>query len=156
MTPLPPHLAGFWQAYASSVPGVDESRFYEAFHFADTETLADSLAELVLSGTKRATASAFWSFEALGKRAPVPGDLSIVTNWAGMPQCVIETVAVDLVPFNEVSAEFAATEGEGDGSLSYWREAHEQFFQRECALHERTFSKDMLLACERFEVVFRP
>jgi len=156
MTPLPPQLAEFWQAYASSVPGVDKSRFYEAFHFADTEILADSLAELVLSGTKRATASAFWSFEALGKRAPVPGDLSIVTNWAGVPQCVIETVAVDLVPFNEVSAEFAATEGEGDGSLRYWREAHEQFFQRECALHERAFSEDMLLACERFEVVFRP
>lgn len=156
MTALPSHLAGFWQAYVSSAPGVDDSRFYEAFHFADSEALADSLSELVLSGTKRATASAFWTFEALGKRAPVPGDLSIVTNWAGVPQCVIETVAVDLVPFNEVTAEFAATEGEGDGSFRYWREAHEQFFLRECAEHGRLFTEDMLLACERFDVVFRP
>lgn len=153
---LPPNVAEFWQAYLASTTDVDESRLYEAFYFADSEALADSLAELVLSGTKRATATAFWTFEAQGKRAPVPGDLSVVTNWAGVPQCVIETVAVDLVPFHQVSAEFAATEGEGDGSLTYWREAHEQFFQRECAQHGRPFTEDMLLACERFKVVFGP
>ena len=156
MSPLPLPIAEFWQTYVASTTGVDESRFYEAFYFADSEALADSLADLVLAGTKRATASAFWTFEAQGKRAPVPGDLSVVTNWAGVPLCVIETVAVDLVPFNQVSAEFAATEGEGDGSLTYWREAHEQFFLRECALHGRAFTEDMLLACERFKVVYRP
>lgn len=156
MPPLSSPIAEFWQAYVASSTGVDESRFYEAFYFADSEALADSLAELVLSGTKRATATAFWTFEVQGKRAPIPGDLSVVTNWAGVPQCVIQTVAVDLVPFNEVSAEFAATEGEGDGSLGYWREAHEQFFQRECAQHGRPFTEDMLLACERFDVVYRP
>lgn len=85
---LPP-IAEFWQAFVASTAGVDESRFYEAFCFADSEALADSLAALVLSGTKRATASAFWTFEVQGRRAPEPGDLSVVTNWAGVPQCVI-------------------------------------------------------------------
>jgi uncharacterized protein YhfF len=112
------------------------------------------LLELVLSGTKRATAASVWSVEAEGKRQPVPGDLSVITNWAGEPRCIIRTTAVEIVPFNQVSADFAATEGEGDGTLEWWREAHRQFFTRECAGTERRFTEDMLLACERFEVVF--
>jgi uncharacterized protein YhfF len=125
-----------------------------AFSFGDNEELANSLAELVLEGTTRATAGAVWSFEHEGKRAPRPGDLSVVTNWAGSPLCVIETIQVDVVPFSEVSAEFAATEGEGDGSLEYWREGHASYFSRECARIGRVFSEDMPVACERFKVVF--
>lgn len=154
--PIPPTVAAFWHAYAVSAGGVEDSRFYEVFFFADSQEAADSLAELVLSGTKRATAAAVWSFEAQGRRLPAPGDLSVVTNWAGAPLCIIETLAVDLIPFDEVTAEFAATEGEGDGSLEYWRRVHEEFFARECAQHGRQFSRDMPVACERFRVVFRP
>ena len=55
---------------------------------------------------------------------PKAGDLSVVTNWARTPLCVIETQRVEIVPYEEVSADFAATEGEGDGSLRYWQQAH--------------------------------
>lgn len=152
----PPRIAEIWNAFANSVGGVDEARFHEAFHFADTEPLANDLADLVLAGTKRATAGALWCYEAEGKRLPAPGDLSVVTDWLGVPKCIIETITVDVVPFNQVTAEFAATEGEGDGSLEYWREAHRRYFSRECASHGRRFTEDMLVACERFKVVFRP
>lgn len=155
MMPPVPLIAEIWNAYADSVGGVDETRFYEAFFFADSEEMANSLAELVLSGTKRATAASFWSFELGGKRLPAPGDLSVVTDWAGTPQCIIETLALDIVPFDQVTEEFAATEGEGDGSLGYWREVHREYFARECARHGRRFSEDMLVACERFTVVYR-
>lgn len=153
---IPPRIADIWNAFSKSVGGVDEARLYEAFHFADTEPVANELADLVLAGTKRATAGAVWLYEAEGKRLPAPGDLSVVTDWPGVPKCIIETIAVDVVPFNQVTAEFAATEGEGDGSLEYWREAHRQFFSRECASHGRRFTEDMPVACERFKVVFRP
>ena len=66
----------------------------ESFDFDDNERSADELARLVLSGTKRASAGLQWSFEAAGVLPPKPGDLSIVTNWAGVPQCVIETTEV--------------------------------------------------------------
>lgn len=153
---VPTHLARFWHDFASAVGGVDDTRFYEAFFFGDSEQLANELAALVLQGTKRATAGALWSFEAQGKRLPVPGDLSIVTSWTGEPLCVIETRAVDIVPFDEVGAEFAAAEGEGDGSLSFWRDAHRQYFGRECAGAGRRFTERMPVVCERFDVVYRP
>jgi len=153
---LPKHLTAFWNDFAKSIGGVDDARFYEAFFFGDSEELANDLAELVLRGTKRATAGSVWSFEAEAKPLPKPGDLSIVTSWSGVPLCVIETLAVEVLPFGAVGAEFAATEGEGDGSLAFWQEAHRQYFTRECAQAGRSFTESMLVACERFKVVYRP
>ena len=154
--PIPRHLAAFWEAFTKTVGAVDESRFYGAFFFGDSQALANELGALVLQGTKRATAAAAWTFEAEGKPLPKPGDLSIVTCWSGEPLCVIETRAIDIVPFIEVDAAFAAAEGEGDRSLSFWREAHEQYFKRECERAGRQFSERMLVACERFDVVYQP
>jgi uncharacterized protein YhfF len=85
---------------------------------------------------------------------PIPA--SIVTTWSGQPLCIIQTRSIEVMPFHAVSAEFAATEGEGDGSLSYWQAAHRDFFGRECARADRAFSEDMLVACECFEVVYCP
>jgi uncharacterized protein YhfF len=154
--PVPPHLAPFWSDFAKAIDGASEERFYEAFFFGDSEALANELAALVLLGTKRATAGAVWSYEAEGKPLPQPGELSIVTDWSGQPLCVIETQSVEVVPFQEVTAEFAATEGEGDGSLSFWQEAHRAYFTRECASAGREFTENMLVACERFAVVYCP
>jgi uncharacterized protein YhfF len=151
----PPVIAEFWRRYSATVVGIDDTRFYEAFHFGDSEEMARSLANLVLGGKKRGTAASLWSFEAEGKRVPRCGDLSVVTDFSGKPLCIIETTQVDVVPFDQVDAAFAAIEGEGDGSLAYWRECHAAYFSRECARHGRTFSPDLLVTCERFDVVFR-
>ena len=153
---IPTHLSGFWNGFAKSTEGVDASRFYEAFFFGDSQELANELAELVLRGIKCATAGSVWSFEADGKRLPIPGDLSIVTTWSGEPLCIIETQAVAVMPFSEVSSEFAAAEGEGDGSLAFWQEAHRQYFTRECVRSGHQFTESMLVACEHFKVVYRP
>ena len=153
--PIPPEIAAYWARFIASVGGIDTARFYEAFHFGDNAELANALATLVLAGTKRATAGSVWSFEAEGRAPPDPGDLSIVTDWAGTPLCVIQTTQVDIVAFDAVTAEFASVEGEGDGSLEYWREGHTKYFIRECSRLGRTFSGSMPVACERFNVVFQ-
>ena len=129
---IPPRHAAFWAAFCRTRTTDPTPRFLEAFHFDDNEPSANELAALVLQGRKRATAALLWAHERENKPAPRPGDLSIVTDFAGNAVCVIETVRVDIVAFDEVSAEFAATEGEGDGSLAYWRRAHDEFFGREC------------------------
>lgn len=152
---MTPEVAAFWQAYVDAVGGVDETRFYEAFYFGDSMELADSLAALVLKGIKRATTTSVWSIEADGERLPTPGNLSVVTSWSGKPLCIVETVSVEVVPLNEVTAEFAATEGEGDGSLRYWQEAHRNYFKRECDDAGRQFTENMLVACEEFRVVYQ-
>jgi len=152
---IPAHIVRFWQSFVQAQVEDPTPRFFEAFHFDDNEQSADELALLVLSGTKRATAGLIWSFEAASVPLPKAGDLSVVTNWAKTPLCVIETMRVDVVAYDQVSAEFAATEGEGDGSLGYWREAHWAYFGRECQRIGRFPDPKMPVVCERFAVVFR-
>jgi uncharacterized protein YhfF len=153
---IPPQtVLEFWNAFVATGAG-NEQNPYESFAFGNSEKLASALAALVLSGTKRATTSAVWSYEISGQRLPAPGDQSIVTNWDGQPICIIETTQVDVMPLNQVSAEFAAVEGEGDGSLSFWVEGHRRYFSRECERAGQAFCEEMLVACERFKVVYPP
>jgi uncharacterized protein YhfF len=153
---IPPDVASFWRGFCATRTDDPSARFYEAFHFSDKEVFADELAALVVAGIKRATAALVWSFEAERKPLPKRGDLSVVTNWIGTPVCVIETLGIEIVPFSDVTEEFAATEGEGDGSLRQWRSDHWSYFSRECERMGWSLSESMPVVCERFAVVYRP
>lgn len=151
---IPPAVRDFWDEFRGTLSHDVSERFYEAFHFDDNERDANELVELVLAGTKRATAALRWSFDAEGKPLPRPGAFSIVTNWHGAPHCIIETTQVSVVPYDAVTERFAATEGEGDKSLRHWREVHWAYFGRECARLGQTPSPKMPVVCEEFRVVY--
>ena len=125
-----------------------------AWSFGATPEHADELLRLVLDGTKTATASALWDFEAEGEEVPRTGTLSIILDGAGHPRALIETTDVRVVPFDEVDDEHARLEGEGDRSLASWRDVHERFFT-EHAAHDRGFSPDMPVVLERFRVLYQ-
>lgn len=152
---IPSNIATFWDAFCTEVGEDCSHRFFEAFHFDDNEASANELADLVVAGVKRATAGLIWSFESAGGLSPTAGAFSVVTYWDGTPACVIETLEVEVLPFERVSAAFAAIEGEGDGSLEYWRRVHWAYFGRECARVGREPSLTMPVACERFSVIYR-
>ncbi|MCR3923277.1 MAG: ASCH domain-containing protein [Firmicutes bacterium] len=145
-----------WQDYLLSLGETAEntSKKYSAWYFCDNEEDADELADLVIAGIKRATASLYLAYESEGEVLPTVGDHSIVTNWAGVAQCIIKTIKLNVVPFSDVSEAFAATEGEGDKSLAYWRTAHWHYFSREMKELGREPSEEMLVLCEEFVVVF--
>ena len=124
-----------------------------AWSFGANEAQADELLDLVLAGTKTATASAVWDYEADDEPLPEAGALSIVLDGSGRPRALIETTAVEIVPFDEVDEEHARLEGEGDRSLAHWREVHERFFTDEAA-HQHSFSGEMPVVCERFRVLY--
>ena len=152
--PIPESLGAFWAGATARVPSLRPEDFYEAFHFGDSAALADELAALVLQGRKKATAGLVWAFEAERKPLPRPGSLSIVLSGAGQPLCLIETLCVDVLPFDRVGADFAFEEGEGDRTLASWRLDHEAYFARECARLGRQPAADMPVACERFRMIY--
>ena len=127
----------------------------ESFYFCDNEKDANECAELVLQGNKRATASSMWWYELSNEELPKPGDQSIVTDWQGKALCVIEIVKVEITPFNQITSEFAETEGEGDKSLAYWKKVHWDFYHRELADSKYSPTEDMQIVCEYFKVIFR-
>lgn len=147
-----------WDAYLASrspeaLAAVDAT--YSAWQFGYGVDQGDRLLACVLEGPKRATTGALWAYEAEGEAIPVPGDYSVVLDGHGVARCIIRTTRVDVLPFDEVDAEFAYAEGEGDRSLGYWRDAHWPYFVRELAELGREATRDMPVVCERFEVVYR-
>ena len=151
---IPTNIQPFWHAFAETVGFDASSRFCEAFHFDDNESSANELAALVLSGRKRATAGLLWAHQHYAKPLPTVGALSVVTDWQGTPLCIIETTDIEVVPFDNVTDSFAAAEGEGDSTLSYWRDVHWRFFSRECQRMGREPDGHMPVVCERFKVIY--
>ena len=84
---------------------------------------------------------------------PRAGDIEIVVDHLHAPVMVTRIVSSEIMPFNEVTAEYAAIEGEGDGSLKYWRWAHWNFFSRECKRIGKQPTESMLVICSVFEVL---
>jgi uncharacterized protein YhfF len=143
-----------WGLYLASIGQKPESTelTFDAWHFCDNEKDADELAELVLTGTKRATAACLW--ELGGGGLPARNDLDIVTYWSGHACCVIRTSDVEIKPFAAVSRAFAAREGEGDGSLEYWRRVHWAYYERVVKPLGKAPAYDMPIVCQQFELVY--
>jgi uncharacterized protein YhfF len=111
------------------------------------------LCELALAGRKRATTSlAGWY--ATGEALPQVGAFNILCDGSGTARGVIETIQVDIAPFSAVDAEFAAAEGEGDGSLGYWQHEHRTYFSRSQAEDGSVFSEDLPVVLQRFHLIF--
>ena len=90
--------------------------------------MATELGRLVRDGPKRATAGLLSDYADGSEPMPAAGDYSVILDGDGAPLCVIQTTAVEVRRFGDVDEQFAWTEGEGDRSLAYWRDAHIQFF----------------------------
>jgi histidinol-phosphate aminotransferase len=152
MTPVT-SIEVFWascRAVTENLPALAP----EAWAFGATPEQADELLDLVLAGTKTATASSLWDYEAESEPLPTVGEYSIVLDGRGAARAVIQTTDVDVVPFDEVTAAHAHAEGEGDLSLTFWRESHEQFW-RAHSTDSRGFAVTMPVVCERFRLVYR-
>jgi uncharacterized protein YhfF len=121
--------------------------------FGDSAALSEELLSLIRAGRKRGGASLLWAYEAEAEPVPTVGEIEIVVDHLNAPSLVTRVTEVEIVPFNQVSPEFAAREGEGDGSLEYWRRAHWSYFTRECERIGRTANDDMLVVCCSFEVL---
>ena len=124
---------------------------YETWSFGPN---ADSLAELVLTGGKTATSSAYPVYDVENEPLPKVGEYSIVLDSHDNAVCIVRTTEVYVVPFDEVSSYHAYREGEGDLSLEYWKAVHRAFFIKEMDAIGERFDEKMKVVCEEFEKVF--
>lgn len=121
--------------------------------FGDSAELSIELLDLIRAGTKRAGTSLLWAMQADEQPVAAVGDIEIVLDHRYEPALITRLTRVEVVPYSEVTAEYAAIEGEGDGSLAYWREAHWAFFSRECQRLGREPSESMPVVCAVFELL---
>lgn len=145
-------IESYWNTYASkhgltlSVP--------PAWMFGDgSKEMGDELGGLVVQGIKTGTCAAHCVHELEGEPIPQVNDYAIILDGDNEPLAIIQYTNIDLVKMKDVTAEFARSEGEGDLSYDYWYQEHVKFFTWELGLHGITFTPDLLLVCQTFQVV---
>lgn len=131
-----------------------DSALPNAWMFGDgSAEMANELGQLVLQGKKTATCSAYILYEMENEPLPQVGQYDIVLDGNNKPMAIIQNTSVEVKKMNEVTADFAKREGEGDLSHDYWYAVHKLFFTELLASFGKSFSDDMLLVCETFKVV---
>lgn len=115
-------------------------------------------------GIKTSTSSAHALYAVEGEEIPTAGGYDIILDGQGKAVCIIQTTKVYVTPFSQVTEEHAYKEGEfrqgGDlsdikeKSLIHWRQVHEELFTIWLAEAGLSFSEDMLVVCEEFELVY--
>nr|WP_121064990.1 ASCH domain-containing protein [Chachezhania antarctica] len=124
----------------------------ETFTFGDSRALCDEVLALVRAGRKTVTCGVLAAVEASGEALPEAGRVDIALDWDGAPALAVETLEVQLVPFDAVTEDMVPDQGEFR-DLAHWRAGYRAYLER--AGH---FAPDAMMIIERFRVVedFQP
>jgi uncharacterized protein YhfF len=91
---------------------------------------SERLVSLVLHGSKRATAGLLAEYDVEGEELEHVGEVQWLLMPDGTPARRIEITRIEVVPFAEVTWEFAQAEGEGFVDIDDWRGQHLDFWRR--------------------------
>jgi len=124
--------------------------------------LRRELVDLVLAGTKTATAGLLVELELDEEEMPVAGMREVMIDAEDRYVGVIETTECRVVRMAEVDDQFARDEGEGFADAADWRAAHERFWsgyldEIRDRLGDAGFSldDDTRIICQRFRLAER-
>lgn len=145
-----------WTHFLAQIDETPETtqKVFQICAFGDSKEMADTLAQLVLSGKKTATTSLYFSYEVEDEDLPLVGSFSLIVDGSERAQCITELKDVSIMPFSAITEDYAQEEGEGDLTLAYWKKSHQAFFSRELIPYSQQWSPDLLVVCERFQVVY--
>ena len=138
-----------WNAYKKINPSIGDEIDAWAFGLEP-----DLLADLVLRGEKTATASAYDLYALEAESLPQEGTFDVSLDSQNQAVCIVEITRVSVQPFSQVSAQHAFKEGEGDKSLAYWRQVHEDFFTDCLGEAGLTFTPEIKVVLEEFRKVY--
>lgn len=147
-------IDAYWRGFLQQTGRPADLRYCDCYHFDNSEKWANKLLQLVLAGQKRATSSSAHFFTAHQLPLPEVSDCSVITDWAGTPRCIVETTAVTILPFRDITFDICRREGEDD-DLESWRQGHIRFFTEDGRAEGYTFSWDMPVVSEDFKVVYQ-
>ena len=112
--------------------------------------LQRELNALVVAGEKRATAGLLSEYAEEGEELETVGEEQYLVDADGAPLALIRYTRVDVVPFADVTWEFAQSEGEGFTDIDDWRRAHRRYWLGEQGRH---IGDDEPVVCLWFEVL---
>ena len=149
-----PATNDYWVEFVAANGTID--RDYTVVVFGDGSEPWDELVELVLCGTKRATASLARDYGTGDEPMPQVGDFIIVIDSNGTPRCIWRTTEIVVKPLIDVDDAFAWDEGEGGRTRDSWLFDHREYFADQAGQEGFEMSDEIETVFERFEIVWPP
>ncbi|MDO4501141.1 MAG: ASCH domain-containing protein [Erysipelotrichaceae bacterium] len=144
-----------WEKFCKE-KNVDINQRHTAWAFCGGGEAGDRLAELVLERKKFGTASAYEAYLSQGALDEIPrsDEYNVILLDNGEAVCVTQNYSLNIKKFGEVSSFHGFAEGEGDRSLRYWKEVHEEFFEDDFKRANKVMDENSLIVLEQFKVVY--
>lgn len=120
------------------------------------------LVDLVLAGTKTATAGLLVEYQLEGAPLPSPGQREAILDAQDRFVGELETTECRVLRMADVDDRFARDEGEGFAGAAEWATAHERFWggylheiREGLGDREWSLTDDTLIVCQRFRLAER-
>ena len=114
----------------------------------------DEILDNILCGKSAPTQGCSACLKPQMQLLPRTGDYTVVQDSDMQPRCITRTTRkVEVVPFEDMTADCAAAEG--DGTIAAWKKAHRKAFAAACEEIGVDFDESMKCVCEYFDVVYR-
>lgn len=144
-----------WTDFTQSNPEYKKEEIPESDFFHNNKEDANRLAELTLTGKKRATSGLYSLYQHYNADLPNVGTKQILTDFEGKAKAIIENISVDTIPFNMISKEYAELDmGTDIEPLKKWKKAHWDFFESFLEESGEKPTEEMLIVCVRFEKIW--
>ncbi|WP_299125124.1 ASCH domain-containing protein [uncultured Winogradskyella sp.] len=144
-----------WNSFTKANPDFSKDQLPESWYFHNNEEDANRLAELVVSGKKRAGSGLYSWYKDANADLPKIGTKHIITDFEGKAKAIIEIKKVDTIPFHKISEDYAQMDmGTTIEPLKKWRKAHWDFFASTMEENGKKPTEEMLIVCERFETIW--
>ena len=104
-------LDEYWYTFLKETGRDQDDKCAGDLNFEAKGFVGDELMALVIAGKKTAFFTSWATYAIDQEPLPISGELYIVVDRAGKPQCVIEIDSVAVLPFNEITWEMAKQEG---------------------------------------------
>ena len=148
-------VSEMWNNFTESNPEFKNDEIPESDFFHNNEADANRLAELTLTGKKRASSGLHSLYQQYNVDLPTVGAKQIVTDFNGKAKAIIENVSVDTIPFNKISKEYAELDmGTDIEPLEKWKKAHWDFFESFLKENGEKPTEDMLIVAVEFKKIW--
>lgn len=148
-------ISKMWSDFIKLNPKFKNDEIPESDFFHNNEKDANRLAELTLTGKKRASSGLYSLYEQYNANLPTVGTKQIVTDFNGKAKAIIENISVDTIPFKKISKEYAKMDmGTDIKPLEKWKKAHWEFFENFLKEGGNKPTEDMLIVAVEFKKIW--
>lgn len=138
----------FWGGFLAA-KGISGARYDEICFFGSSEAESETQLKLIRRGKKRAAVSPC----AQGAVLPKKGQLKIVVDWDGAPNCVVKTTGVKVMRLCDITAE--QMQRECGAEIDSWQENKRAEFIANAEKTGVEYSEDMKIIYEEFRLEYK-